>query len=85
MPTLSVEVQQDVMDPPWEVKSRLLPAMKQIIESKDAYSDENSEAWQVLRDLLHAENGTLITTPQMLLECMNYVSFNEEMNRLGQL
>jgi hypothetical protein len=85
MPILLVEVQQDVYDPPWEVKARLLPAMKQIIESKDAHSDDNMEAWQVLRDLLHADGGRLITTPQMLLEAMNYVPFNEEVDRVGNL
>ena len=80
---IRVEVIQE--DIPEELKPYVLPALKALLTASNPYDEEVVFNLNKLFDLGIVDGGVIQASLKTLAEAHNYVSFDEEMNRVGDL
>jgi hypothetical protein len=73
------ELEVDVADYPL-----ILPHLKHLLETSTPTADELWADYQVLLEYGLADQGRLTVNPAVILAALNYVPFDEEMNRTSQ-
>jgi hypothetical protein len=62
----------------------VLPVLHRLLEAENPYDEQHRGDYHTLVDLGLADQGRLLISPDVLLAALNYVSFDEEMSRVGQ-
>lgn len=62
----------------------VLPALHRLLEAENPFDERHRGDYHTLLDLGLADQGRLLISPDVLLAALTWVSFDDEMNRVGQ-